>query len=87
MSRRNLLAAGFGLIAFVTATLSSAVFRCVNRELCVARLQPEFVATVSHEFRTPLTAMRHLTEMRQVPDDSCPSLKQNGRSGRRPAWA
>src|SRR6187549_1447441 len=50
-------------MAFVTATLSSAVFRCVNRELGVARLQSEFVAAVSHEFRTPLTAMRHLTEM------------------------
>jgi signal transduction histidine kinase len=35
----------------------------VNRELVVARLQSDFVATVSHEFRTPLAAMRHLTDM------------------------
>lgn len=63
LSRQNLLASGFGLMALVVATASYVVFRSVNRELGVARLQSEFVAAVSHEFRTPLTAMRHLTEM------------------------
>lgn len=63
LSRRSLLAAGFSLMALVIATASYVVFRSVNRELGVARLQSEFVAAVSHEFRTPLTAMRHLTEM------------------------
>src|SRR5512136_3056534 len=29
----------------------------------VARLQSDFVSAVSHEFRTPLTSMRHLTEL------------------------
>jgi len=63
LSRRNLLAAGFALMVLVIAAASYFVFRAVNRELCVARLQSDFVATVSHEFRTPLTAMCHLTEM------------------------
>ena len=62
-SRRNLLFAGFGLMALVIAAASYVVFRAVSRELSVARLQSEFVAAVSHEFRTPLTAMRHLTDM------------------------
>jgi signal transduction histidine kinase len=62
-SRRTLLLAGFTLMALVIAAASYAVFRAVNRELRVARLQSDFVAAVSHEFRTPLTAMRHLTEM------------------------
>jgi signal transduction histidine kinase len=62
-SRRNLLLAGFALIACVIAAASYAVFRAVSHEVGVARLQSDFVAAVSHEFRTPLTAMRHLTEM------------------------
>jgi signal transduction histidine kinase len=62
-SRRNLFAAGFGLVALVIASAAYVVFRAVNRELRVARLQSDFVAAVSHEFRTPLTAMCHLTEM------------------------
>jgi signal transduction histidine kinase len=62
-SRRNLFAVGFGLVALVIASAGYVVFRAVNRELRVARLQSDFVAAVSHEFRTPLTAMCHLTEM------------------------
>jgi two-component system phosphate regulon sensor histidine kinase PhoR len=61
--RQNILIAGFALMALVVAAASGAVFRSVNRELGTARLQSDFVATVSHEFRTPLTAMRHLTEI------------------------
>ncbi len=62
-SRRNLFSAGFGLMALVIAAASYFVFLAVNRELGVARLQADFVAAVSHEFRTPLTAMCHLTEI------------------------
>jgi signal transduction histidine kinase len=46
----------------ILATLYLA-FRMVQRQLEVARLQSEFVADVSHEFRTPITALIHLTEM------------------------
>jgi signal transduction histidine kinase len=62
-SRRNLLVAGFALMALVIFAASYFVFRAVNRELSVARLQSDFVGAVSHEFRTPLTAMCHLTEI------------------------
>ncbi len=37
--------------------------RAIARELAVARLQSDFVAAVSHEFRTPLTTIRQLSEM------------------------
>lgn len=49
----------------MTAVIGMAayfVFRAVHRELEVARLQSDFVSAVSHEFRTPLTAMCHVTE-------------------------
>jgi signal transduction histidine kinase len=37
--------------------------RVVKRELEVAKLQSDFVSTVSHEFRSPLTAIRQLGEL------------------------
>jgi len=67
-SRRNLFAAGFILMALVISAAGYFVFRAVTRELRVARLQSDFVAAVSHEFRTPLTAMCHLTEMLEAGD-------------------
>lgn len=63
VSRRRLMSSGFALMLLVIAASAYFMFRAVNRELSVARLQSDFVAAVSHEFRTPLTAMRHLTEM------------------------
>ena len=39
------------------------MFRSLTREFRVAQLQSDFVSAVSHEFRTPLTAMRHLTDL------------------------
>ncbi len=40
-----------------------ATWRGVNRELHVGRLQSDFVAAVSHEFRSPLTTLRGITEL------------------------
>ena len=74
-SRRRLMFAGFGLMLLVIATAGYFVVRAVNRELSVARLQSDFVSAVSHEFRTPLTAMCHLTEMLEdgkTPQDRLP---------------
>lgn len=74
-SRRKLMATGFGLMVLVIAAAGYLVFRAVSRELSVARLQSDFVAAVSHEFRSPLTAMCHLTEMLEdggTPQDRLP---------------
>ena len=46
-----ILAAAYGL------------YRATARELLLARQQSDFVSAVSHEFRTPLTSMRHLTDL------------------------
>jgi signal transduction histidine kinase len=49
------------------------VARAIRRESEVARMQSEFVSAVSHEFRSPLTSMRQLSEilaLGRVPTDS-----------------
>lgn len=63
-SRRRTLATT--VLVLMVLTVGAAAFfvlRAVNRDLETARLQSDFIGTVSHEFRTPLTAMTHLTEM------------------------
>ncbi|MDA2924859.1 HAMP domain-containing histidine kinase [Acidobacteria bacterium AH-259-L09] len=61
--RRQLLLAGLALMAFLVLSGSYFIARSVTRELAVARMQSDFVSAVSHEFRTPLTSMRHLIEL------------------------
>jgi two-component system phosphate regulon sensor histidine kinase PhoR len=63
------LMAGFALL--VAAVLAAAYFtyRAVSRELAVAQIQSDFVAAVSHEFRTPLTSLSQFTEMLEEQQD------------------
>jgi signal transduction histidine kinase len=61
--RRLIYLALLVLMFLVLAIGSYLTARAVNRELEVARLKSEFVATVSHEFRTPVTAIRQLSEL------------------------
>ena len=49
-------------LAFVLAALYFTA-RALRREAHVARLQSDFVAAVSHEFRSPLTTVRQIAEM------------------------
>ena len=51
------------LMLLLVLTGAYAIYRGVNQELHVAQLQSDFVAAVSHEFRSPLTTLRTLTEM------------------------
>ena len=70
--RRTMTLAGLALIGVLVLAGGYLVERAVARELAAARLQADFVATVSHEFRSPLTSMKHLLEMLEqgaVPSD------------------
>jgi signal transduction histidine kinase len=50
------------MLAF-TAAGTYFIRRAIRREIETTRLQSDFVAAVSHEFRTPLTTIRSLSEM------------------------
>jgi signal transduction histidine kinase len=67
--RRQLLMAGFALLVLMTLTASYVIFRAVSSELAVARLKSDFVAAVSHEFRTPLTTLRQFTDRLREHED------------------
>jgi signal transduction histidine kinase len=59
--RRRLLLAGLLLMITLVGVSSYFIARAVTREIALARLQSDFVAAVSHEFRTPLTTLRQLS--------------------------
>ena len=70
--RRGLII-GLALTVVVTLLASYGLLRVTLRERALAQQQSDFIATVSHEFRTPLTSMRHLTDLltsNRAPDDA-----------------
>jgi signal transduction histidine kinase len=61
--RRRLLTLTFGVVGLVLLAGWYFILRAITREVRVSRLQSDFVAAVSHEFRSPLTSMSHIAEM------------------------
>ena len=61
--RRSLWLGGLAILVLLVVSGTAIVGRAVTRDLAVARLQSDFVSAVSHEFRTPLTSLRQLTEV------------------------
>ncbi len=72
--RRRLWLAGLAALVLLVVAGGYFIARAVSRELAVARLQSDFVAAVSHEFRTPLTSLRQTTEI--LADDRVVSDEQ-----------
>jgi len=61
--RRRLLIGGLLLFGVVAVAGSYFSVRAVTREVEAARLKSDFVAAVSHEFRTPLTLLRQFSDL------------------------
>jgi two-component system phosphate regulon sensor histidine kinase PhoR len=56
-------AAGLGLLVGMVLASGWVIGRALTRELAARRLQSDFVAGISHEFRTPLSTLYQLSEM------------------------
>jgi len=65
LSRRGLYFFIFLLIAGILVFGLVLTMRSVSHELELARMKSDFVSTVSHEFKSPLTSIRQLAEMLQ----------------------
>lgn len=63
ITRRRLLLTGLLLILLIILASTYFISRSLRRETQISQLQSDFVAAVSHEFRTPLTSIRQLTEL------------------------
>jgi signal transduction histidine kinase len=61
--QRRFLLLGLGVMMLFLVLGTVFIARAIRRESELARMQSDFVSAVSHEFRSPLTAMRQLTEM------------------------
>jgi signal transduction histidine kinase len=64
-SQRFLLLAIGVMVVFLVA-VTYFIARAIRREMEVSRMQSDFVSTVSHEFRSPLTSIRQLSEILEL---------------------
>jgi signal transduction histidine kinase len=62
-TRRGILVAVLGLVSALMLTGAYLVGRAGTREMAVSSLQSEFVSSVSHEFRTPLSSLCLLSDL------------------------
>lgn len=79
-SRTRLLSLALALLGAVIAASTIFTARALRRESEISQLKSDFVAAVSHDFRTPLTSMMQAAELiaeDRVSDDSQRSAYAN----------
>ena len=62
-SGRTVLITGLAFTFALMLAAAYGLYRATTRGMALVQQQADFVSAVSHEFRTPLTSMCHLTEL------------------------
>jgi signal transduction histidine kinase len=70
--QRSLWGFSFALVALLTLLSGYLLWRDMRREAHVAELRTQFVSSVSHELKTPLTSIRMFAELLQMRKDQDP---------------
>lgn len=63
LARQRFLLLGIAVMIAFLVLGTYFIARAIRREIEVSRMQSDFVAAVSHEFRSPLTSIRQLSEI------------------------
>jgi signal transduction histidine kinase len=63
MSSRRIYLLTFFVIITILVFGFIFTYQAINSEIQLARMKSGFISTVSHEFKSPLTTIRHMTEM------------------------
>jgi signal transduction histidine kinase len=63
VARQRLMIVGMATMVVFLVVGTYFIARAIRREVAVSQLQTDFVNAVSHEFRSPLTAMRQMSEI------------------------
>jgi signal transduction histidine kinase len=63
LARQRFVLVGVAVMVVFLIAGTYFIARAIRKEIEVSRLQSDFVSAVSHEFRSPLTSMRQLSEI------------------------
>src|SRR5215467_7406794 len=67
---QSLWGLSFALVAILTLLGGYLLWRDVRREARLAELRTQFVSSVSHELKTPLTSIRMFAELMQMSEST-----------------